>query len=149
MVKIVCSTVLDASVERVWAVLRDFNGHDQWHPAVASSAIERNEDSDRVGCVRRFKLQDGSELRERLLTLSDLEQSFSYCLLDTPIPLLNYVAHVNLYPVTDGDATFWKWQCRFDTPAGREKELAEMVSQNIYQAGFEAIRNHLDEGASH
>ena len=34
--------------------------------------------------------------------MSDLEQTcFSYCLLDTPIPLFNYVAHVRLFPVTD------------------------------------------------
>ena len=107
MVKVVRSTIIDAPVEVVWDVLRDFNGHDEWHPAVASSAIERGEQSDRVGCVRRFKLQDGAELREKLLTLSDMEQSFSYCLIDTPVPLFNYVAHVNLYPVTDGNATFW------------------------------------------
>jgi hypothetical protein len=73
-------------VEAVWAVLRDFNGHDRWHPAVAESQIERGQGSDRVGCVRRFRLQDGSELRERLLTLSDADMAFSYCLLETPIP---------------------------------------------------------------
>ena len=28
------STVIDAPVERVWQLLRDFNGHDAWHPAV-------------------------------------------------------------------------------------------------------------------
>jgi uncharacterized protein YndB with AHSA1/START domain len=56
MVKIVKSTVIDAPVEAVWAVLRDFNGHDQWHPAVADSHIERGQSSDRVGCVRRFHL---------------------------------------------------------------------------------------------
>lgn len=143
MVKVVRSTVLEEPIESVWEVLRDFNGHDQWHPAVATSVIERSEASDRVGCVRKFKLQDGSELREQLLTLSDLEQTFSYCLLDTPVPLLNYVAHVSLYPVTDGDATFWQWQCRFDTPKGREVELGEMVGTQIYEAGFDAIRNHL------
>ena len=66
-------------------MLRDFNGHDRWHPAVATSAIERGQSSDKIGCVRRFKLADGGELREQLLALSDLEQSFSYCLLDTPI----------------------------------------------------------------
>ena len=66
-----------------------------------------------IGCVRRFKLKDGSELREQLLALSDLEQTFSYCLLDTPIPMFNYVAHVRLLPVTDGDRTFWHWESRF------------------------------------
>ena len=105
----------------VWAVLRDFNGHDRWHPAVATSPIERNQTSDRIGCVRRFRLADGSELREQLLALSDLEQSFSYCLLDTPIPLFNYVAHVRLLPVTDGDRTFWHWESRFTTRPGDEK----------------------------
>ena len=143
MVKVVRSTILNAPVDAVWEVLRDFNGHDRWHPAVASSQIERGEMSDRVGCVRRFRLADGLELRERLLTLSDLELSFTYCLLDTPIPLFNYVAHVELYPVTDGDFTFWKWHSRFDTPAGRERELAAMVGDNIYGAGFDAIRAHM------
>lgn len=137
------STVLDAPTEAVWAVIRDFNGHDRWHPAVATSQIERSNPPDKVGCVRRFRLEDGSELREQLLMLSDMEQSFTYCLLDTPIPLFNYVAHCRLFPVTDGNRTFWEWVSRFDTPAGRETELATMVGDNIYSAGFAAVRDHM------
>ena len=143
MVKTVRSTILNAPVEAVWDVIRDFNGHDKWHPAVATSQIERSRNSDQVGCVRRFRLEDGSELREQLLSISDLEQTFSYCLLDTPIPLFNYVAHVRLYPVTDGDLTFWEWKSRFDTPKGREDELVELVGEGIYVAGFEAVRAHM------
>jgi uncharacterized protein YndB with AHSA1/START domain len=141
MPKVVRSTVIDAPVEAVWAVLRDFNGHDKWHPPVAESQIERGWTSDRVGCVRRFRLRDGSELRERLLTLSDADMAFSYCLLETPIPLLNYVAHVRLAPVTDGDRTFWHWESRFDTLKGRESEFARMVGDDIYGSGFVAIRD--------
>ncbi len=143
MVKIDRSTIVDAPVETVWAVLRDFNGHDRWHPAVADSQIERGLPFDKVGCVRRFHLKDGSELREQLLMLSDADMAFSYCLLDTPVPLLNYVAHVRLVPVTDGDRTFWRWHCRFDTPPGQEKTLEAMVRENIYEAGFRAVRAHL------
>ena len=143
MVKIIKSTVLNAPVEAVWDMLRDFNGHDRWHPAVATSQIERNKPSDLVSCIRRFKLEDGSELREQLLTLSDLERSFSYCLLETPIPLFNYVAHVRLATVTDGDRTFWEWESRFDTPKGRDAELGGVVGENIYQTGFDAIRAHM------
>jgi len=144
---IVKSTILNAPTDVAWAVLRDFNGHDRWHPAVATSTIERAQPSDKIGCVRRFKLKDGSELREQLLALSDLEQTFSYCLLDTPIPMFNYVAHVRLLPVTDGDRTFWHWECRFTTRAGEEARLVEMVGEQIYQAGFDAVRNHLREAA--
>ena len=142
MVKVLQSTVIQAPVDEVWNVLRNFNGHDAWHPAVTSSLVERRKGSDEVGCIRRFKLGDGSELREQLLTLSDLELTFSYCLLDTPIPLFNYVAHVRLAPVTDGDMTFWEWEGRFDTPEGRQETLATMVRDEIYRAGFEAIRSH-------
>ncbi|WP_299549082.1 SRPBCC family protein [uncultured Tateyamaria sp.] len=140
MVKVYCSTVLEAPIEATWDMLRDFNGHDQWHPAIASSQIEHGHGSDQVGCVRRFRLGDGSELRERLLTLSDMETAFSYCLFDTPVPLLNYVAHVRLSPVTDGDWTFWEWESKFDTPAGQEDDLRKLVCEDIYQAGFDAIR---------
>ncbi|MEJ1160487.1 SRPBCC family protein [Prosthecomicrobium sp. N25] len=140
MPKVVRSTIVDVPVDRLWAVLRDFNAHDQYHPVVAVSAIERGYPPDKVGCVRRFTLRDGSELREQLLALTDLEMAYSYCLLDTPIPLFNYVAHVRLLPVTDGNRSFWHWESRFTTPPGREEELARLVGDEVYSAGMEAVR---------
>ena len=53
---IVKSTILEAPTDAVWVVLRDFNGHDRWHPSVATSSIERAHASDKIGCIRRFKL---------------------------------------------------------------------------------------------
>jgi hypothetical protein len=147
MVRVTRSTVLLSPIERVWEVLRDFNGFDRWHPAIATSETERGAPGDQVGCVRRLRLKDGSELREQLLTLSDLEQCFSYCLLDTPIPLFNYVAHVRLVPVTDGDRTFWSWQGTFTTRRGEEQAMARLVGEDIFRAGFAAIRRHLGEAA--
>jgi hypothetical protein len=140
MPRVVRSTIINAPVERLWAVLRDFNGHQSWHPIVASSMIERGYPSDKIGCVRRFTMQDGAELREQLLALSDLEMTFSYCLLETPIPLFNYVAHVRLLPVTDGNRCFWQWEGRFTTPAGRETELADLVANDVYSNGIAAVR---------
>jgi polyketide cyclase/dehydrase/lipid transport protein len=147
MIRILRTTIFDAPTDRVWGLIRDFNGHDRWHPAVAKSTIERGQSSDKLGCVRHFFLRDGSELRERLLTLSDLEQSFSYCLLETPVPLFNYVAHMRLAPVTDGDRTFCEWRCAFSTRAGAEEEMTRMVGEDIYDAGLAAIRERLAASA--
>ncbi|MEP1537300.1 MAG: SRPBCC family protein [Paracoccaceae bacterium] len=143
MVKVFRSTILEEPIEAVWEMLRDFNGHDRWHPAVATSLIERSREADRVGCVRKFKLSDGGELREQLLALSDADASYSYCLLDTPIPLFNYVSHVRLSPVTDVNHTFWQWDGQFDTLPERRNEMSELVGNDIYQAGFDAIRTLL------
>ena len=44
--KVVRSAIIDAPIDRVWAVVRDFNSHDQWHDVVAESRIEGGEKSD-------------------------------------------------------------------------------------------------------
>ena len=143
MIKLVRSTIVPAPVESVWALLRDFNAHAEWHPAVSSSTIERARAAQQVSCIRRFTLAGGEELREQLLTLSDLETSYSYCLLDIPVPLFNYVAHVRLAPVTDADHCFWEWEAQFDTRAGEEQAMRTLVGDNIMMAGFEALKHHL------
>jgi NADPH2:quinone reductase len=145
--KVVRSTVIDAPIERVWAVLRDFNSHDQWHTVVDQSRIEAGERSDQVGCVRNFSLKDGNRIREQLLTLDDKLYKSTYCIVDATVPLQRYVATVTLKPVTDGNRTFWHWESSFATPPGRERELRDMVAQGVYEAGFENLRRHLDQAA--
>lgn len=144
--KVTRSTIIDAPIERVWAVLRDFNSHDQWHDVVAQSRIEGGEASSQVGCVRNFTLKDGNHIREQLLTLSDTEYKSTYCIVEATVPLQRYVAAVTLKPVTDGNRTFWHWESTFSTPPGMERELRDMVAQGVYEAGFENLRRHLRLG---
>lgn len=143
MVHVRQSAIIQAPIDAVWEILRDFNSHADWHPAIAASHIEGNDPSTRVGAVRNFRLKDGSVLREQLLSLSDKARSFSYCLLEAPLPLMNYVAQVRLRPVTDGDATLWEWKSTFDPPRHRRDELVQLVTRDIYQAGFAAIQRLL------
>ncbi|RUU69309.1 SRPBCC family protein, partial [Mesorhizobium sp. M2C.T.Ca.TU.009.01.2.1] len=148
MVQVRQSTIIDAPIEEVWAILRDFNGHDRWHPAIAASEIDGGEPADAVGAVRHFRLADGGELREQLLALSDKDRRLSYCLLEAPLPLMGYVASIRLKPVTDGNATFWEWRSEFHPPAHRRDELVKLVAEDIYRAGFAAIRNLLGRRAA-
>ena len=69
MQRVTRSAIIDAPVERVWEVLRDFNSHDRWHPAVADSHIEDGLPSDQVGCIRNFHLGDGAHISEQLIAL--------------------------------------------------------------------------------
>ena len=91
-------------------MLRDFNSHAAWHPAVTTSEIEGGEPSDQVGCVRRFALRDGHRISEQLLALSDREHTSTYCILEATLPMHRYVATLSLKRVTDGERTFWHWQ---------------------------------------
>ncbi len=140
MVEVRRSTVLDAPIDDVWRILRDFNGHDRWHPAVAESRLAGARFTDQVGSLRDFRLTGGERVKEQLLSLSDKNRSFSYAIVESDVPLNDYVAHVALKPVTDGRRTFWDWRSKFRPPAGREQELAQLVAEGVYDAGFEAIR---------
>jgi NADPH2:quinone reductase len=142
-IKVIQSAVIDAPIDRVWAVLRDFNSHDQWHPAVAGSRMENDVAGDVVGGVRRFSLSDGAELREQLLSHNDREYTFTYCILDSPLPLFDYMATVRLKPVTDGNQTFWDWRSQFRAPHDRAAELKNLVGRQIYEAGFGGLRTFL------
>ena len=146
MIRVRRSAVIDAPIDRVWAVLRDFNSHSAWHPAVGPSTIERDEAPDRVGCVRDFTLKDGNQIREQLLALSDRDHVSTYCILDATLPMRNYVATVQLKRVTDGDRTFWHWESTFDVPRGREREFEELVGGQVYEAGFTGLAAFLRRG---
>ncbi|MEQ1682843.1 MAG: SRPBCC family protein [Burkholderiaceae bacterium] len=146
MQRVVRSTIIDAPIERVWAVLRDFNSHDQWHDAIEASRIEGGERSDQVGCVRNFTLRDGNHIREQLLTLSDTEYKSTYCIVEATVPLQRYVAAVTLKTVTDGNRTYWHWESTFATPPGMERELHDMVAKGVYETGFENLRRYLRQG---
>ena len=144
MIRVRRSAIIDAPIDRVWAVLRDFNSHSAWHPAVGESRIERNEPADQVGCVRNFFLKDGNHIREQLLALSDRDYISTYCILDATLPMRNYVATVHLKKVTDGDRTFWHWESSFDVPNGREREFEQLVGGGVYEAGFAALQKYLN-----
>jgi NADPH:quinone reductase-like Zn-dependent oxidoreductase len=148
MVTVVRSTVINAPIDEVWAFLRDFNAHDQWHPAVSVSHIEDGKTPDQIGCVRNFRLVDGAQLREQLLALDDRGRTYTYCILDSPIPLVGYVSTVTLKPVSDGNRTYWHWRSTFNPPPERAAELARMVGEDIYVGGFEAARRFLEGEAS-
>jgi len=146
MVKVYVSSVIDAPIERVWSHIRDFNGLPKWVPAVADSRIEGGVAADKVGCIRNFNLNDGGNLREQLLALSDCDYSVTYNILVSPMGVQNYVATLRLMPVTDGGRTFAQWSAEFDCDADRERELADDIGNGVFQAAFDNLKRQLGRG---
>ena len=140
MARVYTSSVINASAARVWARVRDFNGLSHWHPAIAESRIENGEPADKVGCIRNFSLRNGDRLREQLLGLSDFDMFCTYSILDSPMPLTNYVATLRLTPITDQDRTFIEWSADFDCAPDREGELLSNIGGGVFQGGFDALK---------
>lgn len=142
MPRVFVSSVIDAPAAKVWERVRDFNALPRWHPRIRESRIENGEPPDKVGCVRDFNLQNGDRIRERLLGLSDYDMFCTYSILESPMPLTDYVATIRLTPITDGNRTFAEWTAEFECEAEMAEELVSGIGGNVFQAGFDALKRH-------
>ena len=142
MASVTISSVIDAPVEKVWARIRDFNGLPGWHPRMIESHIEDDLDATKIGCVRNFKVVSGATIRERLLDFSDENFLVSYSIIETPQPISNHKATLQLRRITDGDRTYAEWTAAFDTPADPTDAVAKGMGENVFQGGFNALKSH-------
>ena len=148
MIRVYTSSVIDAPADAIWQIVRDFNGLPSWHPAIAESRIEAGAPSDRIGCVRNFRMRDGGVIREQLLTLSDFEYECTYSILESPMGVDNYIATLKLTPITDGNRTFAEWSAEFDCAPDRERELTQLIGQSVFQGGFDALKQRMLKAAA-
>jgi hypothetical protein len=139
MAKAYASTIIDAPVEVVWDIVRDFNAAPNWLPPVKDSEIEGGLAPDCVGCVRSLHLQDGGHMRERLLSLDDSRYSFSYNFEKTPFPVTNYVASFELIPVTNGDKSFAQWGATFDEKPEDAGKFEKIISNAVFGDGLKSL----------
>ena len=143
MARVYVSSVIDAPAAKVWEKVRDFNAMPRWHPRIRESRIENGEPSDKIGCVRDFRLQNGDRLREKLLGLSDYDMFFTYSILESPMPLTGYLATMRLTPISDGDRTFAEWTAEFECAPELAADLVDGIGNNVFQAGFDALKRQL------
>lgn len=144
MERIFISRVIHASPDAVWAMLRDFNGMPEWHPAIADSTIEEGRAPDAVGCVRSFHLADGAHLREQLTALSDAERRMRYIILDSPLPVTGYDATIEVLPVTEDGSSLVVWKAEFEVAPAEAEATVETVSDGVFRAGLAAIAERLE-----
>jgi len=129
------SCVIEAPLAKVWQTIRPFDSLAAWHPYVAACTIEEGQPADRVGCIRRLQLRDGGIVRETLLALSDPEHRIVYDILESPMPVANYVARIDLHDITEGNKTFAHWSVQFDTADEKRAAMVTLL-QDIFRTGL-------------
>jgi len=128
---------LPASADEVWSRVRDFGDISAWAPQAKMLSVE----GEGVGAVRRVDTEMGLFV-ERCEAHDDAAHTFSYALLECPIPFREYVAVVAL-TAQDGGSSEIEWSCQFDCDAEAADFLRENV-ENTYRGGFiAALRESL------
>jgi hypothetical protein len=139
--------VISASADDVWARIRDFNDLPRWAgPAIETSELEGGLAGDQVGVVRHLTLGGDVNVRERLLTHSDHERSYTYNFETTPFDVDNYHSTLRVTPVTDGGGSFVEWWTTFDCNRDEQAHWTAFFANEVFQGGFDALKSHFGQG---
>ena len=150
MVRIVKSTIMEAPIEAVWEVLRDFNGHDQWHPAVAESPASGGNGE---GSVRTLKLKGGGGLTETLERYNDAGMSYTYRAKDGgALPVTNYTSTLTVSAGPEAGKSLVEWRGAFyrgypnnDPPPDQNDAAAVKAVTGVYQAGLANLKQLVEK----
>ena len=145
MASVEYSAVLETNADAAWQVLKQFGDIAKWHPAIAQSKIEGDKPDSFEGAIRRLDLADGAVLRERLLTINDRQMALAYAFEESPLPLDNYQAEVNVNEVIGTQQCVVKWKATFDV---REPETAahfEGLIRELIIGGHESLAAFLKQ----
>ena len=138
MPQVFTSTVVGAPIGKVWALLRDFAGIGDWHPALPPCEIEGGP-ADRVGCVRVFPLAGGH--RETLVSLDDDRRTIAFTFADNAAGLRvrRYLSTMTARPVTLSNHTSIEWVSRFDCDESDEGATITQVRDGVLTPGLKAL----------
>ena len=134
MSKVSLTTELPVPARTVWDTIGGFNALAKWHPAIAKSE-ETKKDG---GTIRTLTLHGGGTIVERLDAKDDKSRTYSYSILEGPLPVAKYHATLKVSERSGAGCTV-EWSSEFDA-AGASSSEAEKVIRGVYEAGFNNLR---------
>ena len=140
------SMILNAPIDAVWTMVRAFDGVANWNPAVTAARMESGTATE-PSSIRHLDIVDGTAFRETLLELSDPKTSYTYDILESPLPVRNYVSTHRFVPVTATNQTLGIWESWFDCDPSLEAEMDKVVGDQIYIGGMAGLNAALKEVA--
>jgi uncharacterized protein YndB with AHSA1/START domain len=130
------SVDVKAPPEKVWAMIGDFCSIANWHPVVKQCAESRQNGAE----MRRLTTVDGAVLVEKRVQYSDEGMSYTYTIVDSPLPVSDYTSTLAVMGMGDGSMITWSGEF---AAKGAPDAKAKDVIAGIYQAGLKALQDRL------
>lgn len=136
------TTTLRAEPDQIWSVIKGFDELASWHPRVPPSEMEDGADPTTPGSVRRFIVDSNVVAREELIEHDNSGRTYSYKVLDQPLPVDNYIARISVVPTSDGCEV--RWTASYDGADDIIPVVENAFGDGVYSVGLEALRDRLD-----
>lgn len=147
--KVTESVTVNATPQKVWDAIKDFDALAKWHPAVAQSPATKGND---VGSVRTITLKDGGKIVETLEDYSAEKMTYKYRAADGgALPVTNYSSTLSVKPADGGKAVV-EWRGAFyraypnnNPPPGQDDEAAVKAITGVYQSGLANLQKMVEK----
>jgi hypothetical protein len=124
------STTIQAPVDSVWKLLRDFHGIASWASGIETAEPKGSAKPDQVGAKRLLN----DAIAETLVGLNDLDHSFKYTIDAGPGPLeqmSHYVGEATVKPITATGESFVEWTSSWHGNDGAVTEFCNPIYQSL------------------
>ncbi len=119
-----------ASADAVWTKIGDFCGISNWHPAIEKCVLSAD------GKMRTLSLKGGGTVVEKLENRDDAGHSYSYSIVDGPLPVANYVSTISV--AKDGAGSVVTWSGKYDAKGASDAD-SKKTMDGVYQAGVDVL----------
>jgi hypothetical protein len=130
------SVEVKAPPEQVWALIGGFCSIAKWHPVVGKCALSHQNGAE----MRRLTTVDGAVLVEKRVQYSDEGMSYTYMIVDSPLPVSGYTS--TLAVMDSGRGSRITWSGEFAAKGAPDAKALEMIT-GIYRAGLDALKARL------
>lgn len=142
--KVEKSVTIKAEPAKVWGLVKDFGNMQKWHPAVASTKLEKKGDDT----YRLLTLKDGGTIYEKLRSADDGDMKLKYEIVEGALPVADYNSFITVKAGPGAGETTVTWVGRFyrvyklnpPIPAGQDDESAVKAVTGVYDAGLANLK---------
>ncbi|ROH87257.1 SRPBCC family protein [Pseudomethylobacillus aquaticus] len=142
--KVEKSVTIKAEPAKVWALVKDFGNMQAWHPAVASTKLEKKgEDTFRL-----LTLKGGGTIYEKLRSADDGEMKLKYEIVEGVLPVADYNSFITVKAGPGAGESTVTWVGRFyrvyklnpPIPPGQDDASALNAVNGVYDAGLANLK---------
>ncbi|MDH3659340.1 MAG: SRPBCC family protein [Alphaproteobacteria bacterium] len=126
-----------ASPADAWAAIAEWCSISTWHPVIAE--CEAYEEGGKA--MRKLTTGDGGVLIETLTAQDDGAMSFSYAIVESPLPIADYQSTMAV--AENGDGATVTWSSSYHANGVSDEEALELMA-GIYRAGLDQLKGQLD-----
>ena len=149
--KVVKSVNIAAPVDKVWDALKDFDSLNKWHPAFAQDELVKGANNV-PGAVRKLTVKDGPSFTEELLAFDAAKHTYKYRIIESPLPVRDYVSHITVSPGPKGGShvtwsgTFKRKSTSETPPEAENDDAANKLITGVYEGGLANLKKMFSGG---